>query len=96
MSALADSYLSETLRHHATSHGWPQDLSQSLGVHHHDGHVRVSIPDHLVESAMDLEYGTPSTPPTATIRQFLNRHSHMVKPLMQVEDMQYMLELGYL
>lgn len=96
MSTLTDSYLSSALRTHAASNGWPQNLSQSLGVHHHDGHVRVSIPDHLVEQAMDLEYGTPSTPPSAAVRQFLNRTSHMVQPLMQYEDMQYMVELGYI
>lgn len=89
-------YLSREVRRHARDSGWPRHLSESLGVEHSGGHLRVSVPDHLADEVMDLEYGTPSTPPSGAMRQFLNRSSRAADDMVHHESLSYLDFLGVL
>ena len=61
------------LRSETRASGWPHEITRRMRVSY-DGdsfHVH-SHPGHSAQVA-DLEYGTPSTQPTAAIRRFSNR-----------------------
>ena len=74
--------MSAQLRSEARASGWPDHIVRSLHVAHQDGEFNVlAHPDHRAE-AMNLEYGTPGTQPTAAIRRFNNRTREAEKFLM--------------
>lgn len=65
--------MSAHLRTEAQASGWPSHIVRGLHVTHNKGSFSVNIhKDHRAE-AMNLEYGTPDTQPTAAIRRFNNR-----------------------
>lgn len=86
--------MSNALREQAAASGWPQELAASLGVRHEGGAYRVSIPRRHATAIMDLEYGTPTSPPSAVIRQFLNRADSIGAPHLQREALAYLDTLG--
>ena len=74
--------MSAQLRSEARASGWPSHIVRTLHVAHSDGAFTVhSHDDHRAE-ALNLEYGTPGTQPTAAIRRFANRTSESEKFLL--------------
>lgn len=75
--------MSAKLRTEAVASGWPSHVARGMHVQYNDGEFHVhSHPDHK-DQVLDLEYGTPSTPPTAAIRRFTNRQSEAEHYLMR-------------
>jgi hypothetical protein len=67
--------MSAHLRSEARASGWPEHIVRTLRVSHNNGEFHIHAhPDHHAE-IQNLEYGTPSTQPTAAIRRFNNRQS---------------------
>ena len=74
--------MSAQVRSEARASGWPPHIVRTLHVSHKDGAFAVhSHEDHHSE-ALNLEYGTPSTQPTAAVRRFANRTSESEKFLL--------------
>lgn len=65
--------LSAHMRSEARASGWPDDLTSSLHVSFTKNSFNVNVHKSHYEKAMDLEYGTPDTQPTAAIRRVMNR-----------------------
>ena len=66
-------FMSAKLRTEARKSGWPAHVASGMHVRYNDGEFTVhSHPEHK-NQVLDLEYGTPSTSPTAAIRRFNNR-----------------------
>jgi len=65
--------MSARLRSEAQASGWPSDVSRTLRVTHGKDGFEAHVAKNKYEKAMDLEYGTPSTQPTAAVRRFKNR-----------------------
>lgn len=65
--------LSAHMRTEARASGWPDDLASSLHVSFTKNSFNVNIHKNQYQRAMDLEYGTPDTQPTAAIRRVMNR-----------------------
>ncbi len=65
--------MSARLRSEAQASGWPSHVSRTLHVKHGNDGFEAHISNKHYETAMDLEYGTPSTQPTAAVRRFKNR-----------------------
>ena len=71
--------MSAKLRSEAMASGWPSHIARGMHVKYNDGEFTVhSHPDHR-DHVLDLEYGTPSTSPTAAIRRFNNRQNEAAK-----------------
>lgn len=68
-------FMSAHLRSEAQASGWPSHVSRTLRVSHSkDGfEAHVSAKHHA--EALNLEYGTPDTQPTAAVRRFKNRQA---------------------
>jgi hypothetical protein len=65
--------LSARLRTEARKSGWSDDIVKSMTVvYGKDGFTSHVGKKHYVK-AQDLEYGTPTTQPTAAVRRFNNR-----------------------
>lgn len=96
MSDRTASFLSQHLRKHALDSGWPSRLAMSLGVNHRDGHYVTSYPEHLADDVLDLEYGTPGSPPSPAIRQFHNRAEKIAGGMHTDEALLYLDEMGIL
>ena len=67
--------MSAHLRSEAQASGWPSDVSRTLRVSHGSDGFEVNVSKKHYETAMDLEYGTPDTQPTAAVRRFKNRQA---------------------
>ena len=67
--------LTSQLRFEATASGWPSDVTNRMHVSHKDGSFDVHVHEKHHAKALDLEYGTPDTQPTAAIRRLSNRTS---------------------
>ena len=65
--------MSALLRSEAQASGWPSDVSRTLRVSHGKNGFEAHVSKRHYQSAMDLEYGTPNTQPTAAVRRFKNR-----------------------
>jgi hypothetical protein len=68
-------FMAAHLRNEARASGWPNEVVSSLSVAPTDSGFDVRVPGNMRARVMDLEYGTPSTQPTAAIRRFSNRQS---------------------
>lgn len=68
-------FLSAHLRSEAHASGWPTHIVRSMTVAHDSDGFHTHVHDGHYEAAMDLEYGTPGTQPTAAVRRFANRTS---------------------
>lgn len=66
-------FMTAHLRSEAHASGWPSDISSKMHVSHKDGSFDVHVHEKHLDHALDLEYGTPDTQPTAAIRRFANR-----------------------
>ena len=75
-------FMSAQLRAEARASGWPSHIVRNLHVTHSDGAFSVHTSKTHRAEAMNLEYGTPSTQPTAAIRRFSNRTAEAEKFLL--------------
>ena len=69
-------FMSAHLRSEARKSGWPEDVVRHLAIKHSDGEFTVHSHDSHRAEVLNLEYGTPSTQPTAAIRRVKNRMHH--------------------
>ena len=65
--------MSARLRSEAQASGWPSEVSRTLRVSHGKSGFEAHVSKKHYDTAMNLEYGTPSTQPTAAVRRFKNR-----------------------
>lgn len=66
-------YMTAHLRSEAKASGWPSDIAKKMHVKHSGGSFDVHVHEKHLDRALDLEYGTPSTQPTAAVRRAANR-----------------------
>ena len=76
-------FMSAQLRAEARASGWPSDIVKNLHVTHSEGTFSVHTSKSHRAEAMNLEYGTPSTQPTAAIRMYSNRTGDAEKFLLR-------------
>ena len=76
-------FMSAQLRAEARASGWPSDIVKNLHVTHSEGTFSVHTSKSHRAEAMNLEYGTPSTQPTAAIRRYSNRTGDAEKFLLR-------------
>jgi len=67
--------MSARLRSEAQASGWPSEVSRTLRVTHGKSGFEAHVSKKHYEKALDLEYGTPDTQPTAAVRRFKNRQA---------------------
>jgi hypothetical protein len=60
------------VRKKATDNGWENDVANAIKVSFQNDKYQLSISNNFTEKAMDLEYGTTRSRPTAAIRKFAN------------------------
>lgn len=63
-------YMSALMRTEARASGWPEKVVRSITV---DDSFNVNVGKDHHSLAMNLEYGTPDTQPTAALRRMGNR-----------------------
>lgn len=63
-------YMSALMRTEARASGWPEKVVRSISV---DDSFNVNVDEKHHSLAMNLEYGTPDTQPTAALRRMGNR-----------------------
>lgn len=63
-------YMSALMRTEARASGWPEKVVRSITV---DNSFNVNVSKDHHSFAMNLEYGTPDTQPTAALRRMANR-----------------------
>lgn len=73
--------LSAHLRSQARASGWPEHIVRHMRVSYAGDFKIGAHPEHMKEIE-NLEYGTPSTQPTAALRRFGNRTQEAEKFLM--------------
>ena len=61
------------LRAEAHASGWPSHVVRNMKVRYGSEGFETHVHDAHHAAAQDLEYGTPSTQPTAAVRRFSNR-----------------------
>jgi hypothetical protein len=61
------------LRSETEASGWPSHISQHMGVTYGEHGFEAHSHDAHKSEVENLEYGTPSTEPSAAIRRFSNR-----------------------
>jgi len=74
--------MSAQVRSEARASGWPSHIVRTLHISHNDGAFTVHSHEKHRAEALNLEYGTPGTQPTAAIRRFANRTSESEKFLL--------------
>ena len=72
-------YLTAHLRAETHASEWPTHITNSVRVKHSNGSFSIHVPDAHKEEALDYEYGTPNSRPTAAVRRFNNRTSEAEK-----------------
>ena len=68
-------FMSAHLRSEAQASGWPSHVSRTLHVTHTNDGFEAHVANKHHAEALDLEYGTPNTQPTAAVRRFKNRQT---------------------
>lgn len=87
-------HLTERLREHALNSGWPDHLAQALTIAHHGDGFHATYPDHLRNAILDLEEGTPGTPPNPVLHRFANRADNISGGLHEDNMMRALWESG--
>ena len=60
------------VRKKAKDNGWEEDVANSVKISFQNDKYQLSISNNFTEKALDLEYGTTKSRPTAAIRKFAN------------------------
>jgi len=66
-------FVTAHVRDEARNSGWPEDLIHSTHVSYGEDGFTAHTHDKHAEKVKDLEYGTPSSRPTAALRRAANR-----------------------
>ena len=61
------------MRSEARASDWPEDIVRHMRVSYGDEGFNIHVHDAHKKEALNLEYGTPNTLPTAAMRRFSNR-----------------------
>jgi len=64
--------MTSDLRQSAMDNGWGAEVASNTHVMYDGKSYLIDVRSDLESQAMDLEYGTPSTRPTAAIRKYSN------------------------
>ena len=59
------------LRSHATSYGWPEEITNNIKISHDGERNAISYPQQLEDAVLTLEYGTQKIPPSPALRTFV-------------------------
>ena len=59
------------LRSHATSYGWPSEITDNLKISHDGERHAISYPQGIEDAVLTLEYGTQKVPPSPALRTFV-------------------------
>jgi hypothetical protein len=60
------------VRKKAKDNGWEEDVANAVKISFQNDRYQLSISNNFTEKAMDLEYGTTKSRPTAAIRKYAN------------------------
>jgi hypothetical protein len=71
------------VRKKAKDNGWEEDVANSIKVSFQSDKYKLSISNNFTEKALDLEYGTTKSRPTAAIRKFANNTSKIELAIIQ-------------
>lgn len=66
-------YMTADVRHSAMKQGWDIETASNTNIMYDGTEVKVHIDAGFESQAMDLEYGTESSRPTAVLRKYGNR-----------------------
>ena len=61
----------KNLRSHASSYGWPSDVTDNLMISHDGSDHTISYPQNIEDAVLTLEYGTQHVPPAPALRTFM-------------------------
>lgn len=61
----------DNLRSHASSYGWPEEVTKNLMVSHNGTSHSISYPRDVAEAVLTLEYGTQDIAPSPALRTFM-------------------------
>lgn len=78
-SAMEQHFTSD-LRKKMREAGWPESIVSEVVVVNSTEGFRVDIPEEIRGSALDVEFGTHTTPPTGTLRTFMLRLGRGTSP----------------
>jgi hypothetical protein len=65
----------------AINNGWKEDVAKSTSVTYVKGKYEVSVSSKFEGEALDLEYGTTRSRPTAVLRKYANDTSKIEKSI---------------
>jgi hypothetical protein len=77
----ASQLMAMDIRQSAAQSGWKEDVAQTINVSYTTGRYKVSVPKKLEGQALDLEYGTTRSRPTAVLRKYANDTSKIEKSI---------------
>lgn len=66
-------HMTAQLRAQCLASGWDRSIANRVKVTFSSGGFKVVYPDEIKKDVENLEYGTPTTQPTAAFRRFQNR-----------------------
>jgi hypothetical protein len=61
----------KNLRSHASSYGWPEEVTSNLMVSHDGNSHSIPYPKSIENAVLTLEYGTQHVPPSPALRTFM-------------------------
>ena len=61
----------EKLRSHASSYGWPSEITDHIKISYNDSGHSISYPKGIEDAVLTLEYGNQTTPPAPALRTFV-------------------------
>lgn len=76
-SKKAAQVLTKDLRQYLVALGWPPQAASAVSLDYDMGSFKVDISGQYAEDANVFEYGSPGFRPTAAIRKYFNRDSHL-------------------
>jgi hypothetical protein len=62
----------KSLQKYCLNDGWPEEVVNNLSIVNNGSEHTIYYPPYLTPKVNELEYGTQSTPPTGTLRRFLD------------------------
>ncbi|CAB4166924.1 hypothetical protein UFOVP964_23 [uncultured Caudovirales phage] len=75
-------FMSSQLRNEAHASGWPSHIVSNMHVKYGEAGFEAHVHDSHKAEAKNLEYGTPSTQPSAAVRRYSNRTQEAEKFLL--------------
>jgi len=82
-AANASQLMTFDVREKASKNGWPDKVVNNTNVSFKNDKFNVSVSKKFESEALDLEYGTPRSRPTAAVRKFANNTSQIEKAIVK-------------